>query len=84
MADWFQSSESYLYCIVNKIVGSQPVNQIYKLPKVCGWERQIYVDIICRKLFKDDLTLSFSAFRFPHGDKSSVKGFHFATFKAHL
>ena len=29
----------------------------------------------CRKLFKDGLTLTCSAFRFLHGDKSSVQGF---------
>ena len=31
----------------------------------------------CKKLFRDGLTLTYSAFRFPHGDKSSVQGFQF-------
>ena len=35
----------------------------------------------CRKLFKDGLTLTYSAFRFPHGDKSSVQGFQFYVLK---
>ena len=34
------------------------------------------LDMICRKL-KDSLTSTFSAFRFPCGDKSSVQGFQF-------
>ena len=39
------------------------------------------MDVICRKLFKDGLTLTFSAFRFPLGDKSSVQGFQFYVLK---
>ena len=35
----------------------------------------------CRKLFKDGLTFTCSAFRFPHGNKSSVQGFQFYVLK---
>ena len=34
-----------------------------------------------RKLFKVGLTLTCSAFRFPHGDESSVQGFQFYVLK---
>ena len=37
--------------------------------------------MICRKMFKDGLTSTFSAFRFPHGDKSSMQGFQFYILK---
>ena len=36
MADLFQSREFQLYCIVNRVVGSQPNLQIVKRLK--GWE----------------------------------------------
>ena len=79
---WFQSRKSYLYCIVNKVVGSQP--------KVwMGGTRQIKVDIIYRKLFKDGLTsiLPHSAFRMGISQVCKVFSFacwSFAAFKAHL
>ena len=38
-ADWFQSMESHLYCIVNREVGSQPNLHIVKGLK--GWEKAI-------------------------------------------
>ena len=37
-----------------------------------------------RKLFKDGITLTCSAFRFPHGGKSSVQGFQFYVLKFFL
>ena len=37
--------------------------------------------MFCRKLCKDGLTSTFSAFRFPCGDKSSVQGFQFSVLK---
>ena len=43
--------------------------------------RQIKVDIICRKLFKDGPSSTFTAFRNPCGDKSSVQGFQFYVLK---
>ena len=82
LAGWFQSRKSYLYCIVNKVVGSQP--KVWK-----GGTRQIKVDIIYRKLFKDGLTsiLPHSAFRMGISQVCKVFSFacwSFAAFKAHL
>ena len=79
---WFQSRKSYLYCIVNKVVGSQP--KVWK-----GGTRQIKVDIIYRKLFKDGLTsiLPHSAFRMGISQVCKVFSFacwSYAAFKAHL
>ena len=39
IADWFQSRESHLYCIVNREVGSQLSLHIVKGLK--GWEKAI-------------------------------------------
>ena len=37
--------------------------------------------MICRKLFKGDPTSTYTVFRFPCGDKSSVQGFQFHVLK---
>ena len=74
--------ESYLYCIVNKVVGSQP--KVWK-----GGTRQIKLDMIYRRLFKDGLTSIFphSAFRMGISQACKVFSFpcgSFSAFKAHL
>ena len=49
-----------------------------------GGNRQIKVDLVCRKLFKDGLTLTFSAFCFPDVSSSRLSVLRVTAFKAHL
>ena len=79
IADWFQSRESHLYCIVNREVGSQPNLHIVKGLK--GWEKAIKGGYDLQKKFKVGPTSNYTVFRLPCGDKSSVQGFQFYVLK---